>query len=76
LPINTGYDIDIYEMDSMRDLAEQFIEEGLFGDIPENILYYLDLDAIARNLGMDYSETTIAGKNYIFRYAEPVHIFN
>ena len=64
-----GYDIDIYELDSLRDLAEQFIEEGLFGDIPENIRYYLDLDAIARDLAMDYSETTIAGKNYIFRCA-------
>lgn len=41
----------------------------LFGTIPENIRYYLDLDAIARDLAMDYSETTIAGKNYIFRCA-------
>ncbi len=64
-----GYDIDIYELDSLRDLAEQFIEDGLFGEIPQNIRYYLDLDAIARDLGMDYSETTIAGKNYIFRCA-------
>ena len=64
-----GYDIDIYELDSLRDLVEQFIEEGLFGNIPENIRYYLDLDAIARDLAMDYSETTIAGKNYIFRCA-------
>jgi len=64
-----GYDINIYELDSLRDLAEQFIEDGLFGDIPENIRYYLDLDAIARDLGMDYSETSIAGKNYIFRCA-------
>ena len=64
-----GYDIDIYELDSLRDLAEQLIEDGLFGEIPENIRYYLDLDAIARDLGMDYAETTIAGKNYIFRCA-------
>ncbi len=64
-----GYDIDIYELDSLRDLAEQFIEDGLFGNITENIRYYLDLDAIARDLAMDYSETTIAGKNYIFRCA-------
>jgi len=64
-----GYDIDIYELDSLRDLAEHFIEEGLFGNISGNIRYYLDLDAIARDLGMDYSEATIAGKNYIFRCA-------
>lgn len=53
----------------MRDLAQQFIEEGLFGDIPENIRYYLDPDAIARDLSMDYLETEIAGTNYIFRCA-------
>ena len=64
-----GYDIDIYELDSLRELAEQFIDEGFFGEIPENIRYYLDLDAIARDLAMDYSEITIAGKNYIFRCA-------
>ncbi len=64
-----GYDIDIYELDSFRNLAEQFIEDGLFGNIPDNIRYYLDLDAIARDLAMDYSETTIAGKHYIFRCA-------
>lgn len=57
-----SFDIDIYELDSMRDLAEQFIEEGLFGDIPENIRHYLDLS-------IDYSETEIAGTNYIFRCA-------
>lgn len=61
------FDVALYEMDSMRDLAMQFVEEGLFGDIPERIQYYLDYDAIARDLGMDYSETSIAGTNYIYR---------
>ncbi len=61
------FDVDIYEIDSLRDLAEQFVDEGLFGDIPENIQCYLDYDAIARDLGMDYSETTIAGRRYVWR---------
>lgn len=61
------FDIDIYEIDSLRDLAEQFVDEGLFGDIPENIQCYLDYDAIARDLGMDYSESTIAGQRYVWR---------
>ncbi|PJB72878.1 MAG: antirestriction protein ArdA [Alphaproteobacteria bacterium CG_4_9_14_3_um_filter_47_13] len=61
------FDIDLYEMDSLRDLAEQFIEEGLFGEIPENIRFYLDYDAIARDLGMDYNEITLAGRRYIYR---------
>lgn len=61
------FDIDLYELDSMKDLAEQFVEEGLFGEIPASIQNYLDYDAIARDLGMDYSEIRIDGTNYIYR---------
>ncbi|MDF2365637.1 antirestriction protein ArdA [Sneathiella sp.] len=60
-------DIDLFEVDSLRELAEQFIDEGLFGDIPENIAHYLDYDAIARDLGFDYSMTEIAGKRLAYR---------
>ncbi|MCK5555727.1 MAG: antirestriction protein ArdA, partial [Alphaproteobacteria bacterium] len=63
------FDIELYELDSLKDLAEQFIEEGLFGEIPENIRFYLNYDAIARDLGMDYSETRLNGTNYIYRMA-------
>ncbi len=63
----SDFDVDIYEIDNLRDLAEQFVDEGLFGDIPENIQCYLDYDAIARDLGMDYSETTIAWQRYVWR---------
>ncbi|ANK79349.1 MAG: antirestriction protein ArdA [Rhizobiales bacterium NRL2] len=61
--------IDLYEMDSLRELAEQFVEEGLFGDIPEYLANYIDLDAIARDLSMDYAETNIAGRRFIYRSA-------
>ena len=63
------FDIELYELDSLKDLAEQFIEEGLFGEIPESIQSYLDYDAIARDLGMDYSEIRLNGTNYIYRMA-------
>jgi len=61
------FEVDIYDVDSLKELAYQFIDEGLFGDIPDNIACYLDYDAIARDLGMDYSETTIAGNNFVYR---------
>lgn len=61
------FDIDLYELNSLKDLAEQFVEDGLFGEIPASIQNYLDYDAIARDLGMDYSEITINGTNYIYR---------
>ena len=63
------FDIDLYELDSLRDLAYQLVDEGLFGDIPDNIQCYLDFDAIARDLGMDYTETRLNGINYIYRIA-------
>lgn len=61
------FDIDIYVGVTMRELAEQFIDEGLFGEIPESIQSYIDYDAVARDLSMDYSEMNIAGKCYIHR---------
>lgn len=63
------FDIDLYFEDSMHDLAVLFVDDGLFGDIPDNIRCYLDYDAIARDLSADYSETHIAGVNIIYRCA-------
>ncbi len=28
------FDVDVYEMDSMKELAEHFVDEGLLGEIP------------------------------------------
>lgn len=63
----SGFDIDIYDVDSLRELAEQFVEEGLYGDIPESLQFYIDYEAIARDLAVDYSETVIAGSRIIYR---------
>ena len=60
-------DVDIYHVDSMRELAEQFVDEWLFGEIPEHLAHYIDYDAIARDLSVDYSETTVAGERLIYR---------
>lgn len=61
------FDVDIYEVSSLRELAEQFVDDGLFGEIPQNIQNYLDYDAIARDLSADYSEANIAGTRLIYR---------
>ena len=63
------FDVDIYELDSLRELAEQFVDHGLFGEIPALLQNYIDYDAMARDLAMDYSETTIAGTRLIYRCA-------
>ncbi|MBL1438224.1 MAG: antirestriction protein ArdA [Rhodobacteraceae bacterium] len=61
------FDIDIYHVETMKELAEQFVDEGLFGDIPEHLSNYIDMDAIARDLAVDYTETQIAGERLIYR---------
>ena len=44
-----------------------FVDEGLYGEIPDSLQFYIDYEAMARDLGMDYSETTISGVNYVYR---------
>lgn len=65
----TDLEVDLYANVNLRDLAEQFIDEGLFGDIPERISHYIDYDIVARDLSADYTETNIAGQAYVYRCA-------
>ncbi|MCV6621844.1 MAG: antirestriction protein ArdA [Cellvibrionaceae bacterium] len=65
----SDFDVDIYHVGSMKELPEQFIDEGLFGDIPEHLSHYIDMEAIARDLAMDYTEAQIAGEWLIYRAA-------
>lgn len=63
------FEVDIYQLDTIRELAEQFVEEGLYGTIPQSLQSYIDYDAIARDLSMDYAQMTIGGTRYIYRCA-------
>ena len=62
-----AFDIDLYNARSLKQLAEQFVDDGLYGEIPDSLQYYIDHEAIARDLAIDYTETTIAGEHYIYR---------
>ena len=61
------FDVEFYSFDTLRELAEHFVNEGLFGEIPKAIENYLDYEAIGRDLGMDYGQTVIDGTHYIYR---------
>ncbi len=57
------YEVDIYDYrddksftDTFELLAQDFVDEGLFGEIPKSLEFYIDHSAIARDLRMDYSE--------------------
>lgn len=63
---NFAYALEIYERGeytyysgmTLEDVAEEFVDEGGFGNIPDNIRYYIDYSAIARGLEFDgYTET-------------------
>lgn len=61
------FDIDIYEVWNFEELADQFVEEGLFGSTGDLPRHYIDIEAIARDLRVDYAETGIAGRPLIYR---------
>ena len=61
------FDVTLYEVDTMKELAEQFVDEGLYGDISDSLRFYIDYEAIARDLRMDYSDIRVDGVNYIYR---------
>lgn len=59
-------EVDLYEVNNLRELAEQFVDDGLFGEIPKRLQNYIDYEAIARDLAVDFSETNIGGTNYVY----------
>ncbi|MEL7444222.1 MAG: antirestriction protein ArdA [Pseudomonadota bacterium] len=61
------YGIDVYFVASLRELAEQLVEEGILGDIPETLRFYFDYDAFARDLAVEYTATEIAGEHLVYR---------
>jgi len=61
-----GPEVDIYYVDSLRDLAELFVDDGLYGPIPTAVQFYIDYDAMARDLAVDFSETEIAGERLAY----------
>lgn len=51
--IQTGhaddFDVDIYEGVTLRELAHQFVDEGVFGDIPDHLTHYIDYGIVIPN---------------------------
>ncbi len=60
------FDINIYHCDTLKELAEQFVDEGFYGDIPASLAGYIDFEAIAYDLSFDHTEITIANTNLIY----------
>jgi hypothetical protein len=54
-------------MDRMSDLARHFVDEEIYGPLPEWVKWHLDYDSIGRDLAMDYADTMVAGIRLIYR---------
>lgn len=61
------FEVVLYEEATLKDLAYRFVEEGLFGEVPEPFQFYIDYEAIARDLSIDYTEVNIGGQDLIYR---------
>ena len=59
------YKVEIFAAESFRELAEQYFDDGLYGEIPEQLQNYIDYDAIARDLAMSCFEVTVAGRRLV-----------
>lgn len=67
----TGYNsenvMDIFDSQTYQyypemtlvDVAQELVESGVFGEIPESLMFYIDYEAIARDLRLEgYIEVT------------------
>lgn len=63
------WDIEVYELDSLKDLAIHMVKEGFYGEVSERLEPYIDYAKLSHHLSMDYTEITIAGKNYVYFYS-------
>ena len=51
-------DVIFYPNSTLEDVAEEMVEEGIFGDLTDQIKGYLDYEKLGRDLGIDgYHET-------------------
>jgi len=58
-------DVDYYPDMSLVELAQQFVDNGVYGKIPDNIRCYIDYEAIARDLEI---EGFVETKEGVFKY--------
>ncbi len=57
----------IYVVSSIKELAEQFIDEGMLGDIPDHLQHYIDVTAYAADLSDYYTEANVLGLNVFYQ---------
>lgn len=58
--LNQYEDVTFYKDMRLKEVAESLVDDGCFGEIPKTLIYYIDYEAIARDLRYDgYYETEL-----------------
>jgi antirestriction protein len=52
--------------DSWQQMAECYVDDGLFGPVPDALAYYLDYDAMGRDLEREHSGAHVDGVLHVF----------
>ena len=60
-------DIEVYYDMTFRELAQEFIDNGCLGDIPQHLEQYIDVDKYAYDLRLDYNEFRLGNTTLIYR---------
>ena len=60
-------DIEMYYVDSYKELAEELVAIGYYGEVPEALEDYINYEGMAEDLAHYYSEIDLLGKNVIYR---------
>jgi len=54
-------DIIVHSCDSLENLAMEYVDEGLFGEIPSSLVGYIDYAAIARDMEIEGMYLSLSG---------------
>lgn len=49
-------DAYVGQFDSYEQMAEQYVDEGFFGDVSESLSFYIDYDKLGRTLSYEYQD--------------------
>lgn len=60
-------EIELYLDETLEGLAQSFLDEGLFGEVPNNLIHYIDIEKLARDLSVDYTQDTINNISIVYR---------
>lgn len=62
------WDVISYQINSYRELAEYYIDEWLYWEVPDHLTAYIDYEKLGRDLAIDMSEADVNWNHYYFTY--------